>query len=400
MTAREPQAPTLASRLPGPEILAGVLVVALVALVGSGIVAGGEPNASGGASPSPVVSPTAAVPTPSPIVDPSIVTLLGALNGRLADDARSLSQSLEVDPLSVGDVAATIRQVNATVAVAQGMIPALGGETGPDEAGGRLAAVYDSIADEASSTLDAALANEAGYRAGAGIIVELIGQIPPIQAELDALAIAPPPTGAPTPSVRPSTTVPSPTPPPASAAPTPPPASASPPPSVPPPSGGPPPSAAPGEQIRDGGFEAGVGPPWEFRIAPGSNASLAPDTSGPGAGLTSARVEIVAGSTAYAGISLRQPGLTVDAGARYTVSIAVRAASDREIRLRIASPDGASYLTRPISVSTSWTVLSFEFVAPVSDANASVEIDLGRSDVTTWIDSVSFVPVTDAPPAP
>jgi hypothetical protein len=90
--------------------------------------------------------------------------------------------------------------------------------------------------------------------------------------------------------------------------------------------------------------------------------------------------------------------LTLDAGARYQVSISVRAASAREIRLRIASPDGASYLTRTVPVTTAWTIATFTFISPVTDPEASIEIDLGRSAVTTWIDSVSFM--SGAPPVP
>jgi hypothetical protein len=32
--------------------------------------------------------------------------------------------------------------------------------------------------------------------------------------------------------------------------------------------------------------------------------------------------------------------------------------------------------------------------ASATDLNANIEIDLGRSDVTTWVDAVSFHPAT------
>lgn len=387
---------SLASRLPAPEIVAGFVIVFIAAILGSGLANGGVPSPTAASTARPAGSATFAVPLATPLVDPAVVDLLHTLNEQLALAGGSLATHLKADPFRAGDVAASIRQVNAMVVVGANYVPLLNGQTADDEVGGRLAALYASIREAASRTLDASITNATQYRVGAGIIIELLGEIPPLQARLDALASAPPPTPAPTASARPSPTVPPSSKPPTSA----PPATASPPPSVAPPSVGPSPSVAPGEQLEDGGFEAGVGPPWEFRIAAGSAATLDADPTDPGSGSVSARVEIVAGSTAYAGISLRQPGLTVDAGARYSVSIAVRAASPREIRIRIASPEGASYQTRTIPVTTAWAPYSFEFVAPVSDSNAAVEIDLGRSNVTIWLDSVSFVAVTDALPVP
>jgi hypothetical protein len=72
--------------------------------------------------------------------------------------------------------------------------------------------------------------------------------------------------------------------------------------------------------------------------------------------------------------------------------LSARATADREIRVRIASTAGASYLTRLATVGTTWTPLVFTFIVPVSDPNAVLEIDLGRSTVTTVIDTVSFRP--------
>ena len=158
--------------------------------------------------------------------------------------------------------------------------------------------------------------------------------------------------------------------------------------------GTPEPSAAPGEQVDNGGFEAGVGPPWALFAAPGATATLTPDPVAPYAGATSAKVDIGIGSAAYSGISLRQPGMQLEAGRQYTLSLWVRAETPRELRVRIGSTAGASYLARTVQASATWTPVVFPFVASGTDANANLEIDLGRSDVTIWIDTVSFRPAT------
>lgn len=108
-------------------------------------------------------------------------------------------------------------------------------------------------------------------------------------------------------------------------------------------------------------------------------------------------MDIAVGSAAYSGISLRQSGLRIEAGRQYTLTLWVRGEAAREVRVRIASTVGASYLARTAPVSAMWSPVTFPFIAPATDTNAVLEIDLGRSDVTTWIDSVSFRPTTAVP---
>jgi hypothetical protein len=47
-----------------------------------------------------------------------------------------------------------------------------------------------------------------------------------------------------------------------------------------------------------------------------------------------------------------------------------------------------------VTVTTAWTAVAFQFTASVNDPNATLEISLGRSDVSVWIDTVSFRPAT------
>lgn len=380
-------------RMPAPEAFAGSIALVLVAAIGAGVLAGG-PGGDPGSSPAPVASRSPSPPVATPLVDPSRVLLLRELNEQLVGRAQALQDGLDRRPFQTAEVASTIRQVNGLVLYGVDAVASLGGALGEAEAGGRLAALYRTISDTATKTLDASLTNDAEYRVGAGVLVQLIGGLPAIQAELEELAKppsgSPPPSGAsaPPPSDSPSV-APSSTPPP----------SRTPAPSASPPPASPPPSSVPGEQIVNGGFEAGVAAPWTLLIAPGSSATLRADAETPGAGTASARIDITSSGEAYSGISLQQPGLRLEAGGQYTLLVALRSARERDVRIRIASPDGASYLTRVAPVTSAWSTQSFVFIAPVSDSRATLEIDLGRSTVTTWIDGVSLRPGGIAAPA-
>jgi hypothetical protein len=388
VTQAGPSAGPRPSRPPSPEIIGTVVALAIIALVATTVLAatpgpgGGE--GPGGASPTPSRSLQSSAPTPTPPVAPQVVDLLRSLNERLAASRDALQTELRRTRFRTPEVAFIIRQVNQRVAVGSEAVQALDGELGKDEPGGRMAAVYGSIADTATETLGASINNSAEYESGARTIVAQIAELSALQAALDELA-RPQPTVAPTsppPSTPPS---PSTT------------ASASTRPSASPlptgsPSEGPLPPAG-DEQVVNGGFEQGVGPPWGLFLGQGAAATLAPDNAKPGAGSTSARVDITAGSQAYSGISLRQPGLKLEAGRLYTLSVAVRAASQRDIRVRVASTTGASYVNRIAQVGTAWSTVAITFTAGVGDPNAVLELDLGRGNAATLFDAVSFRPI-------
>ena len=129
-------------------------------------------------------------------------------------------------------------------------------------------------------------------------------------------------------------------------------------------------------------------------MAPGVTATLTPDTIAPATGTTSAKVDIAVASAAYSGVSLRQPGVRIESGRQYILTLWVRAESARDIRVRVGSRAGASYFLRTVPVTTTWTAVAFPLTASATDLNANLEIDLGRSDITTWVDAASFHPAT------
>jgi hypothetical protein len=215
-------------------------------------------------------------------------------------------------------------------------------------------------------------------------LIGLIVQLPELQKALDALAE--PPTPAPSkPSPSPTPTpVPTKTP-----APTPTPT----PTGTPAPSGNPTeslPVATGPEQVTNGGFEDGVDQPWQLFLGPGAAATLAADPAEAGAGASSARIDITSGSLAYAGISLRQAGLSLEPGQQYALTVSMRSTAIRDVRVRIASSASAQYFGRIVSATPQWSSQTFVFTAGVGDPNAVLELDLGRAEATTWFDGVSF----------
>jgi len=212
VTQAGPSAGPRPSRPPSPEIIGTVVALAVIALVATTVLAAtpGPGGADGpdGASATPSLSLQSSAPTPTPPVAPQVVDLLRSLNERLAASRDALQTELRRNRFRTHEVAFIIRQVNQRVAVGSEAVQALEGELGKDEPGGRMAAVYGSIADTATETLGASINNSAEYESGARTIVAQIAELSALQAALDELArpqptvapTSPPPSTAPSPS--------------------------------------------------------------------------------------------------------------------------------------------------------------------------------------------------------
>jgi hypothetical protein len=369
-----------------------VVVLAVVASTALGISPPPPPPPSsgpGGVTVTPSPGTSSPGPTSRPPVDPRVVELLGQLNERLAASADALEVERVRINLRVDEVQNLIRKVNTDVGAAVQFVAGLGGQLGRDQPGGQMATLYGLIETTASQTLDASLNNDQEYRRGAAELIGLIGQLPVLQAKLDVLAEPPPtatptPSGATTPSAAPSPT-PSPRPS-ATAAPTSAPSGSAAPPASPP-------TTAAGEQIENGGFEAGVGQPWGLYLGGGASATIASDASAPAVGKRSARVDIATNSLASSGITLRQPGLSLEAGRLYTIELSLRSAVEQDVRLRIASSAGAQYYGRIVSLTPTWSTVVYTFQASLTDANGYFEVQLGQATGTIWIDGASFAPI-------
>jgi len=313
------------------------------------------------------------------------VKLLQTLNERLAATGDALQTELKRPRFRADNVLGLIRQVNLYASSGVTDVQGLGGKLGPNEPGGQMAALYRQMVDSASKTLDASVNNNPeAYRRGALALAGMIAKLPPLQRELEKLAVPPTPA--------PSSAPPSPTPTPIPTK-TPAPTATPTPTGTPAPSGNPTeslPIATGPEQLTNGGFEDGVDQPWQLFLGPGAAATLAGDPAEAGAGASSARIDITSGSLAYAGISLRQAGLSLEPGQQYALTVSMRSTAIRDVRVRIASSASAQYFGRIVSATPQWSSQTFVFTAGVGDPNAVLELDLGRAEATTWFDGVSF----------
>jgi hypothetical protein len=370
---------------PSPELVGGLLVLVILALAATTLLGGGAGAAGpGDATPTPSVS---VAPSPTRIlrVDPAVADLLLNVNSQILDAGDRLTAELERDPFRPADIRIVITEISGLARYAVDAVASLGSSAVAIGMIERLGPIYASLEEIAASTFRASIQNEPAHRSGGEAMVEALVPLPGLQAELEELreGTAPPTPAPPTSSPRPSpTSSPDATPTPAPSPPSPSPTAAA------------SPSASTGtgalgpSQIVNGGFESGVGPPWELRIHPAASATVEADQVVHASGTRSARIEIAAATTAFGSVTLRQPGLRLDAGGRYTVRVGLRAAESREVRIYLVSQSGQTYLTRVATAGLDWTAASFTFTAPVSDADAVLEVGLGRTPVTTWLDDV------------
>jgi hypothetical protein len=94
---------------------------------------------------------------------------------------------------------------------------------------------------------------------------------------------------------------------------------------------------------------------------------------------------------------LLQSGLSLLAGRRYRATALLRAETTRDVRLRIVGSDAQTYAARVFTVGPTFGPISMDATTLADDPNATFEIDLGRSTVTTWIDDASLVLVAPSP---
>ena len=107
-------------------------------------------------------------------------------------------------------------------------------------------------------------------------------------------------------------------------------------------------------------------------------------TSGPG------RHQRAAGEE-RAAVAVRQGGLSIEAGSHYVATLAVRADTTREVRLRIASAAGDTYATRLFTVGPAWQVLTVDStVFATRRRTPTSRSTSGGSRSTTWLDDASF----------
>jgi hypothetical protein len=380
--------PTIRERARAPEAVASalsLLVVAVALMVGP----------ARGAPPAPVPSPSGSAPAsasqapqPTPGVDPTVVAVVTTVNDRLTAIGGRLDELARAASPSAADIATTIRELSATARNGRDLIPQLARQPGAGPVADQLASLYQALGQGADAALQVTLKNAGAYKEAAAGLVVVLGDLPELQAAVQALLLVPGPDGSPTPG--PSASAPPTEPATASASP---PASASPDQSTAP---SPSVTLVPGgpELLADGSFDAGVGLPWRLAVEPGATATVTPDGAMVVSAPTAARIDVATDTASRSAIALQQPGMPIEAGATYLLRVQLAASFDREVVMRVASTAGVTYGARIVTVTPAWAGYELVFTAPIGDPGAVVTLELGRSTATVWVDDASFREVT------
>ncbi len=376
-----------------PELLASIFSLFVVAFLAVALLIPG--NVGGG-----LIGPPAATPTNQPEASSEPIDVVQARFARtvvekLISDRTALTDISRASPFDATEAAAQIRQLSADSRVSLDMANQLQRIPGTTEFGVKLETVVTAVQAETSAVL--ALSPASAASSYAKSTTKLIADLAPLtelrtalDAYIDAGGSAASASASPTASASAS--------PGGSGAPS---AAASPTPAASASAGGPTPSASGSavptaaptgpELLQNGSFESSAAGSWQLTTLPPAAASIAFDTSNPSVGNRSARVTITSSTEERASVSVAQSGLALAPGVSYRCVISFRAATAREVRVRIVSADGSTtYVARVATVGTTWTPLSFDFTAFQADPSAMLAIDLGRSNATTWIDGASL----------
>ena len=153
--------------------------------------------------------------------------------------------------------------------------------------------------------------------------------------------------------------------------------------------------------MLDPGFETGVGTPWALVLSdPTAGATVSADTTDPHGGTTSARIDISATTGRQAAISYQQGNVKVEAGAQYRVTLWARAATQRDIRVRITTSAGQTLGngTKQFTVGQIWTPLTFDFSSILGTDSGILAVETGESNETVWVDDVGIAGIPTGAP--
>jgi hypothetical protein len=379
------------SAIVSPEAIASILVAVIaVAFMANQVFAGPATTPGSEASPEPSSSASeSAQPTFPPLIRSSLSTLL-VVNQRLAEHADTLAKTIAVRTPAADDIAAILRSINTETEIGNQAANWL--LTMPDTValGQALGAFYDTVTARNADTLGTSLGNVSAYIQGAKQVIKILVGLGPlnerIQAALEGAARTPSPSigpASPSPSAAPSET------PPPTVRPSTSPAvesSASPSigPSAPAGSGGPFDEGL----VQNGGFEDGL-TGWQLLVTQPASATATIDPTAGVGGTAAARIDIATPSDTRTGVSFVNGPFGLGQGAHYTISVAVRAAETREIRIRVTGTGDVTYAPRVFTIGPTWTVVSFDLSQIVDDPGGGLALDLGRSAATVWFDNVS-----------
>ena len=164
---------------------------------GAGAVVAATPSAT--ATPASTPTPTAAIP---PLARSALVQVVGT-NDRLATAAGGLRSALAAKAFDASAVAQILRTVSADSVFGEQLADTVAGWPGSSALGAQLRTFYGTIHDTAANGLVASVRNQAVYRAAAVAMVNLLAELPAVDAAVHSTAASagvdlPTASGAPT----------------------------------------------------------------------------------------------------------------------------------------------------------------------------------------------------------
>lgn len=146
--------------------------------------------------------------------------------------------------------------------------------------------------------------------------------------------------------------------------------------------------------VRSGGFEVGADlDNWDLWADTGYAATIARDTSSPGAGTASARIQITKSLGTDWQISVSQTGINLGVGKEYTLSFMARADRTRPVNAWVQQDHAPweNWLNLgTVDVDISWKRYELAAVSSGTDAQGQLIFGVGQTTGTVWLDGVQL----------
>ncbi len=148
------------------------------------------------------------------------------------------------------------------------------------------------------------------------------------------------------------------------------------------------------DQVQDGDFEAGAGP-WALGVTSPASATWSLDRTTAASGTTSAKVVVSAG-VAAAGwdVNLGQQGASVAGGQSYTLSFWAKSSAGQAVlaSVHLGAAPWTAVAKQWFTTTTGWQQYRLTFTPAASASTLVLQLDVGQSAGTVWLDAVSFAP--------
>lgn len=141
------------------------------------------------------------------------------------------------------------------------------------------------------------------------------------------------------------------------------------------------------------GFEDATLAPWTSWVdtASGYAATIARDTTSPGAGAASARINVTQAAGEDWRVDFNQPNRSLVAGTAYEIRFLARASVARPLTVGVTkgAPNWDGYgLWQTVQVSTTWQEYVVPFDATATASDARLQFLFGATTGTVWLDEV------------